>query len=186
MASFDAVKKAFCEFIENVPFYGLAVMCIDHPEVQSVLGRIRDRRIVTYGFSALADVRADNVEPMAGGSRFDVLGAEEGRRAPRRSRASHVPIPGRHNVLNALAAVCVALELGISTTRRSFAGFEPVRRRQAALHPRRRDRRRDRDRRLCPSPDRDQSGARGGARRRRRSGSSRSSSRTASLAPAAI
>ena len=59
--SFDAVKDAFVEFIENVPFYGLAVLCVDHPEVQNILGRIRDRRVVTYGFSALADVRADNV-----------------------------------------------------------------------------------------------------------------------------
>ena len=71
--SFDAVKDAFVEFIENVPFYGLAVLCVDHPDVQSVIGRIRDRRIVTYGFSALADVRADNVTPVPGGSRFDAL-----------------------------------------------------------------------------------------------------------------
>ena len=60
--SFDAVKDAFVEFVENVPFYGLAVLCVDHPEVQNIIGRIRDRRIVTYGFSALADVRADNVD----------------------------------------------------------------------------------------------------------------------------
>src|SRR6187397_3643681 len=66
--SFDAVKDAFVEFIENVPFYGLAVMCVDHPEVQSLIGRIRDRRIVTYGFSALADLRADNVSAVPGGS----------------------------------------------------------------------------------------------------------------------
>src|SRR5574339_753243 len=59
--SFDKLKDSFVEFIENVPFYGLAVMCVDHPEVQNVIGRIRDRRIVTYGFSALADLRADNV-----------------------------------------------------------------------------------------------------------------------------
>ena len=68
---FDAVKDAFVEFIENVPFYGLAVLCVDHPEVQNIIGRIRDRRIVTYGFSALADVRADNVTPVPGGSCFD-------------------------------------------------------------------------------------------------------------------
>ena len=71
--SFDAVKDAFVEFIENVPFYGLAVLCVDHPEVQNIIGRIRDRRIVTYGFSALADVRADNVTPVPGGSRFDAV-----------------------------------------------------------------------------------------------------------------
>jgi UDP-N-acetylmuramate--alanine ligase len=71
--SFDRVRDAFVEFIENVPFYGLAVMCVDHPEVQNILSRIRDRRVVTYGFSALADVRAENVQPVPGGSRFDVL-----------------------------------------------------------------------------------------------------------------
>ena len=71
--SFDAVKDAFVEFVENVPFYGLAVLCVDHPEVQNIIGRIRDRRIVTYGFSALADVRADNVTPVPGGSRFDAV-----------------------------------------------------------------------------------------------------------------
>ena len=127
---FDAVKKAFCEFIENVPFYGLAVMCIDHPEVQSVLSRIRDRRIVTYGFSALADVRADNVKPEAGGSRFDVLVLEkDGER--RAIPGVHIPIPGRHNVQNALAAICVALEMGIddATIIRGFEKFEGVKRR---------------------------------------------------------
>jgi UDP-N-acetylmuramate--alanine ligase len=127
---FDQVKKAFCEFIENVPFYGLAVMCIDHPEVQSVLSRIRDRRIVTYGFSALADVRAENVRPEAGGSRFDVLVLEKD--GERRAIAGvHIPIPGRHNVQNALAAICVALEMGIDdeTIIRGFEKFEGVKRR---------------------------------------------------------
>ena len=127
---FDSVKKAFCEFIENVPFYGLAVMCIDHPEVQSVLSRIRDRRIVTYGFSALADVRAENVRPEAGGSRFDVLVLEKD--GERRAIAGvHIPIPGRHNVQNALAAICVALEMGIDdeTIIRGFEKFEGVKRR---------------------------------------------------------
>ena len=87
------MKDAFVEFIENVPFYGLAVLCVDHPEVQSIIGRIRDRRIVTYGFSALADVRADNVTPVPGGSRFDALILGQGWRAAD-DRAVHVPIPG--------------------------------------------------------------------------------------------
>jgi UDP-N-acetylmuramate--alanine ligase len=127
---FDAVKKAFCEFIENVPFYGLAVMCIDHPDVQSVLSRIRDRRIVTYGFSANADVRADNVTPEDGGTRFDamVLGKDGDRRS---IPAIHVPMPGRHNVQNALAAIAVGLELGLddSTIAQGFEKFEGVKRR---------------------------------------------------------
>ena len=70
--SFEAVKKAFVEFIENVPFYGAAILCIDHPEVQAVVGRVRDRRVVTYGFSLQADVRGENVTPHIGGNRFDV------------------------------------------------------------------------------------------------------------------
>ena len=128
--SFDAVKDAFVEFIENVPFYGLAVLCVDHPEVQNIIGRIRDRRIVTYGFSALADVRADNVTPVPGGTRFDalVLGREGDRRT---IEGIHVPIPGRHNVQNALAAIAVALELGNSDEAivASFERFEGVKRR---------------------------------------------------------
>jgi UDP-N-acetylmuramate--alanine ligase len=120
--SFDAVKDAFVEFIENVPFYGLAVMCVDHPEVQGVLSRIRDRRIVTYGFSALADVRADNVTPVPGGSRFDavILGKDGERRT---IEGVQVSMPGRHNVQNALAAIAVALELGL-TDEAIAGGFE--------------------------------------------------------------
>ncbi len=128
--SFDAVKDAFVEFIENVPFYGLAVMCVDHPEVQGVLSRIRDRRVVTYGFSALADVRADTVTPVPGGSRFDALIL--GRDGERRTiEGVHVPMPGRHNVLNALAAIAVALELGLTddAIASGFEKFEGVKRR---------------------------------------------------------
>jgi UDP-N-acetylmuramate--alanine ligase len=126
---FDGVKDAFVEFVENVPFYGLAVLCVDHPEVQNIIGRIRDRRIVTYGFSALADVRADNVTPVPGGSRFDALILDKD--GERRSIAVHVPIPGRHNVQNALAAIAVALELGISDEAivAAFERFEGVKRR---------------------------------------------------------
>jgi UDP-N-acetylmuramate--alanine ligase len=128
--SFDGVKDAFVEFVENVPFYGLAVLCVDHPEVQNIIGRIRDRRIVTYGFSALADVRADNLEQVPGGSRFDAVVLEgEGER--RTIEGVHVPIPGRHNVQNALAAIAVALELGMSDEQivRGFERFEGVKRR---------------------------------------------------------
>jgi UDP-N-acetylmuramate--alanine ligase len=127
--SFDRVKDAFVEFVENVPFYGLAVLCVDHPEVQNIIGRIRDRRIVTYGFSALADVRADNVSPVPGGTRFDAVVL--GRDGERRSLEVMVPIPGRHNVQNALAAIAVALELGISDEAivAGFEKFEGVKRR---------------------------------------------------------
>jgi len=128
--SFDRVKDAFVEFIENVPFYGLAVLCVDHPEVQTVIGRIRDRRIVTYGFSALADVRADNVTPVPGGTRFDALILDrDGER--RVIEGVQIAIPGRHNVQNALAAIAVALELGISDDAiiAGFEKFEGVKRR---------------------------------------------------------
>ena len=127
---FDAVKDAFVEFIENVPFYGLAVMCVDDPDVQHILSRIRDRRVVTYGFSALADLRADNVTPVPGGSRFDALVLEkDGSR--RTIESVHVPIPGKHNVQNALAAIAVAMELGISDEAivDAFERFEGVKRR---------------------------------------------------------
>ena len=128
--SFERVKDAFVEFIENVRFYGLAVMCVDHPEVQGVLSRIRDRRVVTYGFSALADLRAENVTPVPGGTTFDVSVLEkDGSR--RLIEQVHIPIPGRHNVLNALAAIAVAIELGIDDTRivSGFARFDGVKRR---------------------------------------------------------
>ena len=128
--SFDAAKDAFVEFVENVPFYGLAVMCIDHPEVQSLIGRIRDRRIVTYGFSALADLRAENVVAADGGSRFDAVVLE--RDGSRRTIAGiSLPMPGRHNVLNALAAVAVGLELGMDDEAivKGFDKFDGVKRR---------------------------------------------------------
>jgi UDP-N-acetylmuramate--alanine ligase len=127
---FEEVKKAYCEFIENVPFYGLAAMCVDHPEVQKVIGRIRDRRIVTYGFSANADLRADNVTPEPGGTRFDAVVLE--RDGSRRTiEGVSVPMPGRHNVQNALAAIAVALELGLSEAqiREGFSRFDGVKRR---------------------------------------------------------
>jgi len=127
--SFERVKDAFVEFVENVPFYGLAVLCVDHPEVQSIIGRVRDRRIVTYGFSALADVRADNVTPVPGGTKFDALIFDKD--GERRAISVHVPIPGRHNVQNALAAIAVALELGVSDDAivAGFERFEGVKRR---------------------------------------------------------
>ena len=128
--SFDAVKEAFVEFIENVPFYGAAVLCIDHPEVQAVIPRIRDRRVITYGFSAQADVRGDNVTPVPGGNRFDVaLRQRDG--SFRRIEGIELPMPGRHNVQNALAAVGVAVELGCAddVIQTGFAKFTGVKRR---------------------------------------------------------
>jgi len=128
--SFEKVKDAFVEFVENVPFYGAALLCVDHPEVQTIIPRLRDRRVVTYGFAALADVRGENVRPVPGGNLFDVS---------LRDRAGEVatitdielPMPGRHNVQNALAAIGIAAELGIPhrVIARGFEKFGGVKRR---------------------------------------------------------
>jgi len=128
--SFESVKDAFIEFIENVPFYGAAVLCIDHPEVQAVVGKVRDRRVVTYGFSLQADVRGENVTPYPGGNRFDVsIRDRDG--VERRIEGIELPMPGRHNVQNALAAVAVSVEMGCpdDVIRTGFEHFGGVKRR---------------------------------------------------------
>ncbi|MET0364759.1 MAG: UDP-N-acetylmuramate--L-alanine ligase, partial [Sphingobium sp.] len=128
--SFDRVKDCFVEFVENVPFYGAALLCLDHPEVQAILPRVQDRRIVTYGFSAPADIRGENVVPYAGGNRFDVQ-VRERDGSVRRIEGIDLPMPGRHNVLNAMAAIGVALFLGIpdATIQSGLSGFGGVKRR---------------------------------------------------------
>ena len=128
--SFDAVKDAFVQFIENVPFYGAAILCIDHPEVQNVIAQVRDRRVITYGFSPHADLSADNVIAKGPGSRFDAISrSRDG--AERRIENIELPMPGRHNVQNALAAIAVSIEMGCpdETIRTGFAQFGGVRRR---------------------------------------------------------
>ncbi|MCD2322415.1 UDP-N-acetylmuramate--L-alanine ligase [Sphingomonas sp. IC-56] len=128
--SFDRAKDAYVEFVENVPFYGAALLCLDHPEVQAIIPRVRDRRIVTYGFAASADVRGVNVTPYLGGNRFDVI-IRHRDGSTRSIENIDMPMPGRHNVQNALAAVGVALELGIPdvTIQQGFAQFGGVKRR---------------------------------------------------------
>ncbi|MDU6727050.1 MAG: UDP-N-acetylmuramate--L-alanine ligase, partial [Bradyrhizobium sp.] len=129
--TFDAVQDAFRAFVENVPFYGFAVMCIDHPVVQALVGKIEDRRIITYGVNPQADVRLVDLSPANGGSRFKVVFRD------RKSGATHeisditLPMPGRHNASNATAAIAVAHELGISdeAIRKAIAGFGGVKRR---------------------------------------------------------
>jgi UDP-N-acetylmuramate--alanine ligase len=128
--SFERAKDAYVEFVENVPFYGAALLCLDHPEVQGILPRVRDRRVVTYGFSAQADVRGVNVTPVPGGNRFDVAVRDRDGEV-RTIEGIDLPMAGRHNVQNALAAVGVALELGIddATIARGFHAFGGVKRR---------------------------------------------------------
>jgi UDP-N-acetylmuramate--alanine ligase len=127
---FDGVKRAFVEFIHNVPFYGAAVLCVDHPVVQAVIGAVRDRKVVTYGFSLQADICGVNVRSAEGGNSFDVIVRQRGLE-DRRIESVHLPMPGRHNVQNALAAIAVAIEMGCSddVIRTGFARFGGVRRR---------------------------------------------------------
>ena len=128
--SFDRAKDAYVEFVENVPFYGAALLCLDHPEVQAIIPRVRDRRIVTYGFAASADVRGVNVTPHHGGNRFEaIIRNRDG--STRSIEGIELPMPGRHNVQNALSAIGVALELGVddATIQQGFAKFGGVKRR---------------------------------------------------------
>jgi UDP-N-acetylmuramate--alanine ligase len=127
---FEQVKDAFVEFVENVPFYGAALLCVDHAEVQSIIPRLRDRRIVTYGFAAHADIRGDNVVPEPGGNCFDVS-IRDRHGEVRTITGITLPMPGRHNVQNALAAIGVAAEMGIAddVIQRGFATFHGVKRR---------------------------------------------------------
>ena len=128
--SFEKAKDAYVEFVENVPFYGAALLCVDHPEVQGIIPRLRDRRVVTYGFAAQADVRADNVETFPGGNRFDVS-IRDRTGAVRTIEGVRLPMPGRHNIQNALAAIGVAAEMGIAddVLAHGFDSFGGVKRR---------------------------------------------------------
>ena len=129
--TFDKAKEAFLAFVENIPFYGFAVMCIDHPVVQELIGQVKDRRVITYGKSPQADVRLTDVSYVDGETRFSV------RMTNRRTGKTHdigdlsLAIPGDHNALNSTAALAVAKELGISdeAIRKGFKSFTGVKRR---------------------------------------------------------
>jgi UDP-N-acetylmuramate--alanine ligase len=129
--SVEALHGAFERFVENIPFYGVAILCIDHPVVQSLIGRIEDRRVITYGFSPQADVRAVNLSASGSEMRFDVeiTGRTEDR--GQRIEGFTLPMLGEHNVLNALAAIAVAHEMGIpdDKSRAGLARFGGVKRR---------------------------------------------------------
>ena len=123
----DALRDGFYDFVSNIPFYGLAVCCTDHAEVQALVGRITDRRVVTFGFNAQADVRAVNLTYKAGVAHFDIALQAEGQVI----EGCTLPMPGDHNVSNALAAVAVARHLGMKAAeiREALAGFKGVNRR---------------------------------------------------------
>ena len=127
----EALYDAFETFVENIPFYGVAVLCIDHPAVQTLIGRIEDRRLVSYGVNPQADVRAESIALNTDSVTFDVALAERVRNGGRTIEALRLPMLGEHNMLNAMAAIAVAVELGLSDAviRTSLAGFSGVKRR---------------------------------------------------------
>ncbi len=124
---FEALKEAFHTFVSNIPFYGIAVCCIDHPEVQALVGRITDRRVATYGFSPQADVQCRDLRYEDGKAVFDVMFHD----SDRLIESLVLPMTGDHNVSNALAAIAVARHLGIpeSAIRESLKSFGGVNRR---------------------------------------------------------
>jgi UDP-N-acetylmuramate--alanine ligase len=128
---FDAVRQAYDTFVTNIPFYGFAVLCVDHPEVQAMLPRVSDRRLVTYGFSAQADVRGVNVELGSFGARFDAIFTDRKTGKTETVSGLNLSMFGRHNVQNALAALAVGRELGIAVPvmRKTLANFSGVKRR---------------------------------------------------------
>src|SRR5690606_1771223 len=129
--TFDAVQEAFRHFVENIPFYGFAVMCTDHPVVQTLVGRLEDRQIVTYGENPQADARLASLTHNNGQSTFSVRFHDRDGRITHAIDDLALPMPGRHNALNATAAVAVAHKIGISdeVIRKALAGFGGVKRR---------------------------------------------------------
>ena len=127
----EAMVAGYDQFVGNVPFYGFAVLCIDHPGVQQMIPRLSDRRVITYGFSPQADVRAERLLSDKLGATFEVAAAGRGRGQSRRMGPFRLPMLGQHNVQNALAAIAIAIEMDVdeATIRSAFAGFRGVKRR---------------------------------------------------------
>ena len=128
---FEGVKKAFHQFVENVPFYGFAVMCLDHPEVQALVGEVQDRRVITYGTNPQADVRLVDLQTIDGVSHFAVEIRDRIRMTQLRIDGLELPMPGEHNALNATAAIAVADQLHVpaEAIRKGLKGFTGVKRR---------------------------------------------------------
>ena len=129
--SFDEVRKAFVTFVSNIPFYGLAVLCIDHPEVQALIPQVSDRKIITYGFNAQADIRAEALTTNESHTEFDIVFSGRSSMAGTRLDKVSLPMVGKHNVQNALAAVAIAQELDTPAEiiREGLAAFSGVKRR---------------------------------------------------------
>lgn len=129
-AGFDNLRDAFDTFIENTPFYGFGIVCLDHPEVQALVGRVTDRRLITYGANPQADVRAENIHYAEGASHYDIVFRERGKEIGRINKVT-LPMPGVHNVLNSLPAAIIAKRLGADDAqiKTGFSKFAGVKRR---------------------------------------------------------
>ncbi|KXV46671.1 UDP-N-acetylmuramate--L-alanine ligase [Gluconobacter albidus] len=110
----EAMQAGYDQFVSNIPFYGFAVLCVDHPQVQQMIPRLSDHRVITYGFSPQADIRAEKVVMDKRGATFEVVVTNRQRNRSRRAGPFRLPMLGHHNVLNSLAAIAVALEMEIS------------------------------------------------------------------------
>lgn len=129
--SYENILEAFFTFATNVPFYGAAILCTDHPAVRQITGRIHDRRFITYGFNSQADIRAVNIRPSITGSHYDIEIQRPNEAEKHILLDVFLPMPGEHNVLNSLAAVAVAVQLGIDAHKiiSALGAFEGVKRR---------------------------------------------------------
>lgn len=129
--SFEGMRDAYDHFVENLPFYGFGILCLDHPNVQALAARITDRRILTYGFNPQADYRIENWRCESKGCHFDSVYCKRGDAIEQRLLDLFLPMAGKHNISNAMAAIVVASELGLSETeiRQGLAGFGGVKRR---------------------------------------------------------
>ena len=129
--SVEAMNQAYCQFVENIPFYGFAVMCVDHPQVAELAAKVRDRRIIRYGFGEDADVRAVNVRVSREGATFDVVARRKGEGPGVTLHDLFLPVAGRHNLSNAISAIAVARELGVTDAgiRMGLKKFAGVKRR---------------------------------------------------------
>lgn len=126
----EAMREGYAQFVGNIPFYGFAVLCVDHPGVQAMIPRL-DRRLVTYGFSPQADVRAETLLTDRAGATFEVVVTDRATGRARRLKPFRLPMLGSHNVQNALAAIAVGVEMEVAedVIRTALAGFKGVKRR---------------------------------------------------------
>lgn len=130
--SFDILRKAFCDYIENIPFYGFGVVCIDHPEVRALWKKVVDRKLITYGIeSSDANIKAENIKASPDGSRYDVRISGLGTEKDRVIESIYLSMPGIHNVQNSLAAISIAVELDFNdeAIRNAFSNFKGIKRR---------------------------------------------------------